>query len=384
MPKILCNMSVEVKPVCSAKERKLFVQFANKLYKDCPFYCPTLDFDEYNTFDPRKNPALDFSEYQLFLAWQGKKVVGRVAALINHAANKRWNYKHVRFGWIDFIDDYAVSKALLDAVGQWGKSKGMTAMNGPVGFTDFDKEGALVEGYDYVAPMASLYNYPYYIQHFERYGLTKDVDWIEFLITPPAEIPERYLKMSRIVAERSHLHTVKVHSSKELMQRYPNMEYFDVLDAAYQKLYNYQPMTKRQKEYYSKFYFGLLNFDFVSIVENEKNECVGVGLGMPNISDALRKCNGSLFPFGWWHVLRALKRKKMEHFDLLLIGVRPDYQDKGVTAMIFAEQVPYYVKYGIKYVDTTSILETNTKNQANFTMLEHKQHKRRRAYICPL
>ena len=374
-------MAVEVRPVRTKQERKQFIQFANELYINCPYYCPTLDFDEYNSFDPKKNPALDFSEYELFLAWKDKKLVGRVAALINHTANERWNYKHVRFGWIDFIDDYEVSKALLDAVASWGKSKGMTAMNGPVGFTDFDKEGALVEGYDYVAPMASLYNYPYYIKHYEAYGLTKDVDWIEFLITPPDEIPERYARLNKIVAERSHLHSVKVRNSRELMKRYPNMEYFDVLDAAYQKLYNYQPMTKKQKAYYSELYFGLLNFDFVTLIENENNECVGVGLGMPNISEALRKCKGKLFPFGWLRILRALKAKKMEHFDLLLIGVRPDYQDKGVTALIFVDQIPYYSQYGIKFVETTSILETNHKNQANFAMFEHKQHKRRRAYI---
>ena len=372
---------IEIKPVTTRRQLRRFVEFTNQLYKDCPYYCPPLFQDEMNTFDKTQNPALEFSDYQLFLAYQDGTIVGRVAALVNYRANERWGSKHVRFGWIDFVDDYAVSKALLDAVAEWGRSKGMEQMNGPVGFTDFDKEGALVEGYDYLAPMASLYNYPYYLKHYEAYGLTKDVDWIEYLITPPDEVPERLAKMSKIVAQRSHLHIAPVHSPKELMERYPTMEYFDVLDAAYQKLYNYTPMTYRQKEYYSKFYFGLLNFDFVTIVENENNEVVGVGLGMPDISEALRKCKGRLFPLGWYRLLKALKAKKMRHFDLLLIGVRPDYQDKGVTAMIFATQMPYYPQYGIKEIETTSILETNHKNQANFAMLEHIQHKRRRAYI---
>ena len=377
-------MAVEIKKVETRRERRLFVQFANKLYAECLYYCPSLDFDELNTFDAKKNPALAFSDYCLFLAWKEGKVVGRVAALINYRANECWGYKNVRFGWIDFVDDMEVSKALLDAVAEWGRSKGMTAMNGPVGFTDFDKEGALVEGYDYLAPMASLYNFPYYIKHYEAYGLEKEVDWIEFLITPPAQVPERLVKMSKIVAERSNLHVVKVKNSRELMKRYPKMEYFDVLDAAYSKLYNYTPMTYEQKAYYSKFYFGLLNFEFVTLIENADNECVGVGLGMPDISDALRRCKGKLFPFGWYHILKALKAKQMKHFDLLLIGVRPDYQDRGVTALIFNEQLPYYVKYKIQEVETTSILETNHKNQANFALLEHIQHKRRRAYIKPL
>lgn len=370
---------ITIKPVETRKERRLFVQFANRLYRDCPYYCPTLDFDELNCFNPKKNPALDFSEYKLFLAWRDKEVVGRVAALINHCANERWQVKKVRFGWCDFIDDTEVSRALLDAVAEWGRTKGMNVMNGPVGFTDFDKEGALVEGYDYLAPMASLYNYPYYIRHYETYGLEKEADWIEFQVYPK-KVPERMERLKDIIRERSKLHVVKVRNSRELLKRYPNMEYFDVLDAAYQKLYNYQPMTQRQKEYYSKMYFGLLNFDMVTIVENEHNEIVGIGLGMPDISHALRKANGSLFPFGWYHILKALKAKQMEVFDLLLIGVRPDYQDRGVSVLIFADEIPMMNRYGIKTLETTSMLETNTNIHAHFALLEHKQHKRRRAY----
>lgn len=375
---------ITVKPVQTRRERLLFVRFANQLYKGHPYYCPTLDFDELNCFNPKKNPALDFSEFQLFLAYKDNEVVGRIAAIINNRANDFWKCKKVRFGWCDFIDDEEVSRALLDAVAQWGKEKGMTLMNGPVGFTDFDKEGALVEGYDELAPMASLYNYPYYIKHYENYGLTKEADWIEFQIYPPKQVPERWERMNKIVMERSRLHVVKVKNSRELLKRYPNMEYFDVLDAAYQKLYNYQPMTDKQKRYYSEMYFSLLNFDFVTIIENDKNEIVGVGLGMPSVTHALQKANGKLFPFGWYYLLKALKAKRMELFDLLLIGVRPDYQDRGVTALIIAEQIPLFNKYGVRSLETTSILETNTKNQANFTSFDHKQHKRRRAYSKPL
>lgn len=358
-----------------------FVQLANRMYEGCEYYCPTLDYDEYNSFTIGKNPALSFSKFALFLAYDGEQVVGRVAAFINQLANEYWKCKKVRFGWIDFIDNEEVSSKLLDAVANWGKTNGMVLMNGPVGFTDFDKEGALVEGYDYLAPMASLYNYPYYIRHFEHYGLKKDVDWIEFQVYPPEALPERWVRINEIVKRRSHLHIVKVKNSKELLQRYPHMEYFDVLDDAYKHLYNYQPMTYEQKAYYSKYYFSLLNFDFVTIIENADNQCVGVGIGMPDISVAMRKCNGRLFPFGWFHLLKALKAKTMEVCDLLLIGVRPDYQDRGVTALLFNDLFPIYKQYGVKKLETTSILETNLKNQANFLEFDHIQHKRRRAYI---
>lgn len=371
---------VEIVKVENRRDVCRFIDFANDLYKDNAYYCPPLYRDELAVFDRKKNPALDFCDYQLFLAKRDGKIVGRIAALVNYKANEHWGYKHVRFGWMDFIDDLEVSKALLDAVAEWGRARGLDKMNGPVGFTDFDHEGLLIEGYDHIAPVASLYNYPYYVRHMEAYGLEKEVDWIEFQILEPFDIPERMERLAKIASERSHVHVDKVHSSKELTEKY-GMSYMDVLDAAYQKLYNFQPMTQRQKEYYRDIYFPLLNFDFVTIVANEKNECVAVGLGMPDITMALRKCGGKLFPFGWYHLLKALKAKKMEHFDLLLIGVRPDYQNKGVNTLLFTDMLPYFKKYGIKRVETTSILETNTKNQANFEYFNKIQHKRRRAYI---
>ena len=259
----------------------------------------------------------------------------------------------------------------------------MSRLNGPVGFTDFDHQGLLLEGFDYNAPMASLYTHPYYIAHYERYGLRKEADWIEYQITPPAETPERMSRIAQLVEKRSGLRTIKVKNSRELRKRY-GYSYFDVLDAAYQKLYNYQPMTERQKQYYCKMYFPILNFDFVTMVANDKDEIIAVGLGMPSLSEALRKCGGHLFPFGWYHLLKALKAKRMTDFDLLLIAVRPDYQDKGVTALIFNEMTPYFVKYGIQRVETTAILEDNNKSRANFEDFDYIQHKRRRAYIKEL
>ena len=241
----------------------------------------------------------------------------------------------------------------------------------------------MIEGFDHSAPMASLYTYPYYITHYERYGLRKEADWIEYQITPPAEAPEKMRRVAKILEERCNLKVVKVKNSRELRKRY-GYTYFDVMDAAYQALYNYQPMTDRQKQYYCKMYFPILNFDFVTMVANEKDEIVAVGLGMPSLSEALRKCGGHLFPFGWYHLLKALKAKKMTDFDLLIIAVRPDYQNKGLTALIFNEMTPHFQKYGIQRVETTAILETNVKSQANFTDFEHIQHKRRRAFVKEL
>ena len=380
---MLHTMAVEIREIGTKRELKHFIQFANDLYRDCPYYCPPLFFDEMNCFNAETNPALEVSDYQLWMAYRDGKPVGRIAGIINHRANEKWNVKHVRFGWFDFIDDLEVSKALLDTVAAWGKERGMDALNGPVGFTDFDHEGLLLEGYDYLAPMASLYNYPYYVKHVDAYGLTKEADWIEIQVYPPYVVPERLDRIAEAVKQRSHVRVDKVKNSRELERKY-GIEYMDVIDTAYQKLYNFQPMTDAQKNYYKRMYFPILNFDFVTIVVNEKDEIVGVGLGGRGISEAMRKCGGKLFPFGWYHLLKALKAKKIEHFDMLLIAVRPDYQDKGINALFFQDWIPYIAKYGIKRMETTSILETNTKNQANFTQFDHKQHKRRRAYIKPI
>lgn len=373
-------MALEIREITTRKELKQFIEFTNTLYRECEYYCPPLFFDEMNCFDKEKNPALEVCDYKLWMAYRDGKAVGRIAGVVNYKANEKWGYKNARFGWFDFIDDLEVSKALLDTVTAWGKEKGMTAINGPVGFTDFDHQGLLLEGYEYLAPMASLYNFPYYVKHFDAYGLTKDADWIEIQVYPPTCCPERLNRIAEIVKERSKVRVDKVKNARELVRKY-GIEYMDVIDVAYQKLYNFQPMTIKQKNYYKDMYFPILNFDFVTLVVNDKDEVVGVGVGMPDISEPLRKCGGHLFPFGWYHVLKALKAKQMDAFNFLLIAVRPDYQDKGINALFFQDQIPYINKYKIKRLETTAILETNTKNIANFTQFDHKMHKRRRAYI---
>ena len=376
-------MAVEIRDIKTKKELRRFIEFANDLYEDCPYYCPPLFFDEMNCFDREKNPAAEVCDFQLWMAFRDGKPVGRIAGIINHKANEKWGYKHVRFGWFDFIDDLEVSKALLDTVAAWGKERGMDALNGPVGFTDFDHEGLLLEGYDSLAVMASLYNYPYYVRHVEAYGLVKEADWVELQVTPPKTCPERIERICELVKQRYHVRVVKVKNSRELVRRF-GIEYMDVIDAAYQKLYNFQPMTDRQKNYYKDMYFPILNFDFVTLVVNDKEELVGVALGMPDIAPALRKCGGKLFPFGWFHLLRALKAKQMDSFSFLLIAVRPDYQDMGINALFLQDQIPIINRYGIRKLETTNMLETNTKVLSFFMQFDYKQHKRHRAYIKPL
>ena len=372
-----------IKEVTTKSELRKFVQFGSDLYKGNPYYCPPIYLDEINIFNPKANPALEVCEYIAYMAYRDGKIVGRIVGIINYRANEAWNVKKCRFGWFDFIDDYEVFKALLDAVAEWGRSKGMRELNGPVGFTDFDKEGLLIEGFDQNVTLANLYNHPYYVPHYERYGMLKEADWIELQIQAPREAPERVRRIARLVEERFGLKIAKVRSVRELKKRF-GYTYFDVFDEAYQKLYNFQPLTDRQKRYYSDMFFPFLNFDFVSIVVDENDKIVGVGVGMPSISAALRKCGGKLFPFGWYHLLKALKAKKISDFELLLIAVRPDYQDKGVNALIIDDMAPYFAEYEIMRVETNSILEDNHKSLGNFLMFPHIQHKRRRAFIKSL
>ena len=373
-------MAVEIREIHTKRELEKFIRFANDLYADCPYYCPPLFFDEMNCFNVETNPALEVCDHALWMAYRDGKPVGRIAGIINHKANEKWGFKHVRFGWFDFIDDFEVSQSLLDTVVAWGKERGMNALNGPCGFTDFDHEGLLIEGYDYLAVMASLYNYPYYVKHVERYGLVKEADWIEMQVFPPKDCPERIDRIANIVKERCHVHVEKVKNSRELVRRF-GISYMDVIDEAYQKLYNFQPMTKKQKDYYKEMYFPILNFDFVTLVVTDEGELIGVGLGMPDIAPALRKCGGKLLPFGWFHLLKALKAKQMESFSFLLIAVRPDYQNMGINALFLQDQIPIINRYGIRKLETTNMLEDNKKIIDFFSQFDHKIHKRHRAYI---
>lgn len=372
-------MAIRIKKVSDKKELKTFIRFNYELYKDNAYSVPDLYDDMLNTFSPQKNAAFEFCEADYFLAYKDDKVVGRVAAIINRRANETWNKKEVRFGWIDFIDDLEVSKALLDTVEKWGKERGMEAMVGPLGFTDMDAEGMLVEGFDQLGTMATIYNYPYYPEHMQRLGLEKEADWVEFKLTVPDKLPEKFVRISEIILQKYKLKIKKL-NRKELKEKNYGQRIFDLINEAYAPLYGYSQMTQRQINQYIKMYLPLIDLRMVSLVEDEAGELVAVGISMPSLSEALQKAKGKMLPFGWFHLLKALFIKKPKVLDLLLVGVKPEYQSKGVNALLFYDLVPVYQQMGFEYGESNPELELNKKVQAQWSAFESVQHKRRRAF----
>lgn len=373
-------MSVEIKKVTTKSELKRFIRFNYEFYKDNPYSVPDLYDDMLNTFSPKKNAAFEFCEADYFLALRDGKIVGRVAAIINRRANETWNRKTVRFGWIDFVDDMEVSAALIDTVKQWGKERGMTEIEGPLGFTDMDAEGMLVEGFDQLSTMATIYNYPYYPQHMERLGLSKSADWVEMKIYVPDAIPEKHRRISEIIAKRYNLHIRKLKSKKEVRQSGVAHDIFRLINDAYTPLFGYSRMTERQIDQYVNMYVPVLDLRMVSIVENEQNEIVAVGISMASLSRALQKAKGRLLPFGWYHLLKALMWKRPKVLDLLLVAVRPDYQGKGVNALLFTDLIPVYKELGFEYAESNPELEMNEKVQNQWQYFKTEQHKRRRCF----
>lgn len=372
-------MSVEIRKVQTKKELKEFIHFANDLYKGDEYYAPSLISDDYNTFDPKKNGAFDFCQAQMFLAYKEGKVAGRVMAIINNRANETWKVKQVRYGWIDFINDEEVAKALLDAVAAWGKERGMTDIAGPLGFTDFDPEGMLVEGFERVATMIGIYNYPYYPQILEKLGYTKETDWMEYRITIPDELPERYYKYADIVIAKNKLNVRKVTRRMVNKENY-GRKFFKLINETYYKLYGFSLLSDKQIDAYTKLYLGLLDTRMVSFIENENGELVAAGVTMPDLTAALQKCGGKLFPFGWFHLLKAIFWKPCDTLDMLLVGVREDYRGKGLNAVLVTDLYPRLKAMGFKYAETTAELETNNSIQAMWKYFEREQHKCRRVY----
>lgn len=372
-------MSVEIRKVQTKKELKEFIHFANDLYKGDEYYAPSLISDDYNTFDPKKNGAFDFCQAQMFLAYKEGKVAGRVMAIINNRANETWKVKQVRYGWIDFINDEEVAKALLDAVAAWGKERGMTDIAGPLGFTDFDPEGMLVEGFERVATIIGIYNYPYYPQILEKLGHTKETDWMEYRITIPDELPERYYKYADIVIAKNKLNVRKVTRRMVNKENY-GRKFFKLINETYYKLYGFSLLSDKQIDAYTKLYLGLLDTRMVSFIENENGELVAAGVTMPDLTAALQKCGGKLFPFGWFHLLKAIFWKPCDTLDMLLVGVREDYRGKGLNAVLVTDLYPRLKAMGFKYAETTAELETNDSIQAMWKYFEREQHKRRRVY----
>ncbi len=369
-------MSVTIKTVSTKKDFRTFARFGNKLYKGNPYYVPSMPWDDLNTFDKEKNGAFEFSDAEFYLAYKDGNVVGRVAAIVNYKANEAWKVDQVRFGWIDFIDDLEVSKALLDAVVAFGKARGMKQIVGPLGFTDFDPEGMLVEGFDRVSTMALIYNYPYYPEHLKKLGYVKETGWVEYRITIPEQLPEKHVKFAEIIKDRYNLKVRKLTKRQIRTENY-GQKLFQLINETYCVLYGYSLLSPKQIDMYVDVYLSLVDMKMLSFIENQEGELIAAGITIPSLAEALQKCNGEILPFGWWHLLKAMFWKKPDTLDLLLIGVRPDYQNKGVNSLLFVDLFQNYRKLGFKYAETNANLETNAKVQAMWTPFEKELHKRR-------
>lgn len=375
--------SIQIKRVETKKDLKRFIEFHYDLYKGNPYDVPNLYSDEVNTLSKDKNAAFDFCEAEYYLALKEGKIVGRVAAIINHKANEKWKKKDVRFGWIDFIDDIEVSRALFKAVEEYGRKKGMDDIVGPLSFTDMDPEGMLTWGFDKLGTMATIYNYEYYPQHMEKLGgWEKDNDYVEYYLVVPEKSPEKYTKIAEMVEKRYNLHVRKL-TKKDIFQGGYGKKLFDLINLTYSDLYGFSELTDRQIDQYVKMYFPLADLDLVTVIEdgNKDNQLAGLGITIPSLSHALQKCRrGRLFPFGWWHLLRAIKFHKTDGVDLLLMGFLPEYRSKGANALLFADLIPRYVNYGFKWGETQVEMESNEGVQSQWGPLDPINHKKRRCY----
>lgn len=374
-------MSVIIKKVTSKDDLMKFIQFGIDLYKGNEYFVPPLIYDERATLNRSKNPAFDHCDATYFLAYRDGEIVGRIAVIINYKSNERWNQKHARFGFVDFIDDEDVVDSLFGAAESWARSRGMEKIHGPLGFTDLDHEGMLIEGFDRMGTMATIYNYPYYQKHMERMGYVKDKDWVEFLIQIPPEVPERFSRMGEIVKKRFGL-TVKHLQRKQDVYPYAR-EMFILINNAYKDLYGYVELSDKQIDYYVDMYIPMIRLDFVTLILRQNdNKLVGVGIGLPSMSDALRKAKGRFLPSGWYHLYKALKGNGHNGvLDLLMIAVDPEYQGKGVNALMFNEFIPAANKLGMTKAESNVELEDNSKVHSMWNGLEYEQHKRRRAFI---
>lgn len=360
------------------------MKFGVDLYEGNPCHVPGLLMDDVNTLDPNSNPAFDFCSAAAFMAYRDGKPVGRIAAMINSAVNERTGAADMRFGYLDFIDDAEVVDALFDAAAAWGRSQGMTSMVGPMGFTDMDHEGMLVEGFDEMGTMATIYNYPYYRGHMERLGFKPEAEWLEFRMEVPAEVPDKMKRIAALVRRKYGLQVITFTSRKALKEEF-GQPLFELINRAYDKLYGYSPLTQRQIDYYIKMYLDLIRLDTVTVIADSERRIVGIGIAMPSLSRALRKARGRLFPFGWVPLLKSLLAKKgNDTVDLLLVAVDPEYQNKGVNALFFEHQIPVYNRYGYKWAESNPELAANSNVQAQWEYFNHRQHRRRIAFRKPL
>lgn len=375
--------SINIKKVETKKDLKAFIELHYNLYKGNAYDVPNLYSDDVNTLSKDKNAAFDFCESEYYMAYKDGKLVGRVAAIINNKANEKWNRKQVRFGWIDFIDDMEVSSALLKAVEDYGRSKGMKEVVGPLGFTDMDPEGLLTWGFDKLGTMATIYNYPYYPKHLEKLGgWMKDIDYVEFFLRVPEKVPEKYAKIAEMIQKRYNLRIKKL-TKKDVYEGGYGKRIFALINQTYSNLYGYSELTERQIKQYVNMYFPLADLSLITIIEdaNADNKLVGVGITVPSLSKALQKCHkGRLLPFGWWYLIRAIKFHKTEGVDLLLQGVLPEYRAKGANALLFTDLIPRCNSYGFTWGETQVEMESNEHVQSQWGPLNPINHKKRRCY----
>lgn len=372
-------MSVEIKPVEPTKsELRRFVEYGIDFYEGNPYYVPPLVMDDLNTLLPEKNPAFDFCEAQSFMAWRDGKPVGRITGIINNVVNNKSGKKTLRFGFIEFVDDNEVCDKLMDAVENWGRQHGMEEIVGPMGFTDMDHEGMLTFGFDEVGTMATIYNPPYYPEHMKRRGMVKDAGWVEYRIEIPTEIPEKIARVADIVSRRYKLRIVKFSSRKKLKDTY-GRPLFHLINEAYDKLYGYSPLTEKQIDHYIDQYLNILQLNNICIIVNDTDELIGVGISIPSFSKALQKGRGRFLPFGWWHLLQAL-RGKTDTVDLLLVAIKPEYQSRGINALLFTDLIPAYNAGGYKFAESNPELEDNSNVQNQWQYFNRRQHRRRAVF----
>ena len=374
-------MKTTIQEVKTQRELRQFVHFPNALYKDNPYYVPTLERGDLAVLDPKKNHAFAFCEGKYWLALDEQRhIVGRIAGIINRQYNEKTGTPYARFGFLDFVDDDEVVDALFDTVETWAREKGMKVMNGPLGFLEFDASGVLVAGFDELPTAYGKYNHPYYETQLLRRGYAKDTDWVEYSIKMPDNIEEWFRRPAGLVAQRYHLHQATIDTKKQMVDYFPQC--IPVLNETYHNLHGFSELTKEQVDDLIAQFVPNLNTDFVSIILNEKDEVVAFGISMPSLSRAMQKCHGKLFPFGWMHILHAIKHN--DTLDLLLIGIKEEYQGKGLNAMIFDKVAPSIRKYGIRYLETTRELEENSSVQNMWNRFETRLHKRARCYIKEL
>ena len=381
--------TVTVSQVTSSKEMRAFVRFNYELYKDCPYAVPDLLEDTLEVLDARRNPAFRFSEAAFFLARRDGRIVGRVAAIINKRANERWNKQDVRFGWIDFIDDLSVSRALLEAVEQWGRLRGMTRIVGPLGFTDLDPEGMLTDGFDQLSTLCSIYNYPYYPKHIAELGFEKEVGWVERKVFIPKGEHEannaKYFRVARMAEQRYGFRLRHFRSKNEIKKGGYVQKMLGVVNRAYQNLYGYSQLDEQQMNWYAAKFLTLIDRRFLSVVENAEGEIIGIGVCMPSLSRAVQKAKGKLLPFGWWYIARELwLKRKHQILDMLLVGVLPEYQEKGANALFFADMIPNGISCGYEWAETNPQLEDNLPSQKQWKNLDCCIHKHRAVFAKEL